>query len=264
LLIPVLCSCGLAKHPLRPVLTADVKKIEMARLEVNHILLIRQLNPLFALMGSSGLLLDAAMVAKHAYKYKKRAGPVNQMCIDLFTQTLVKELRGRGYEVGLSQNRYWDYYKKRQKPILDHTDAIFRIKMKQMGFWSPGLRHPFSPSVFVQAELIDPVSRDVLYSDRFGIGMDIASLKLMALEYGKAVALPGPDPSATYQSFAELLEKSDQSREALLKVITLAARRIATGFHRKKSDRAPAFDPHLIMDMPEIPVSTSMRDKASH
>jgi len=262
LLLPVLGSC--ARHPLVPDLKAEVQHIEMARLEVNHILLIRQLNPLFAVMGSSGLLLDAAVVAGHARKYKKRAGAVNQMCIDLFTQTLAKALRDRGYEIGLSRNRYWDYYKKRQKPILDRTDAIFRIKLKQMGFWSPGLRHPFSPSVFVLAELIEPRSREILYSDRFAVGLDVASLKLMALKYGKASALPIPDPSATYNSFAELLEKSDQSREALLKVITLAARRIATGFQRKNTDRVSVFNPRLLMDMPEIPVSTSMEGKTSH
>jgi len=147
------CSCGLAKHPLKPVMTASVKKIEMASLEVNHILLIRRLNPLFAVMGSFGMLLDAVVVAKHAYKYEKRAGPVNQM-----------------------------------------------------GFWSPGLRRPFVPSVFVQAELIDPLSRD-----------------------------------------------------ALLHVITLAARRIANGFHRKQ----PAFDPQLLQWMPEIPLSTSLRLKTA-
>jgi len=263
LLMLALSSCGLGKHPLKPVMTADVKHIEMAGLDVNHILLIRRLNPLFAVMGSSGMVLDAAMVARHAAKYKKRAGPVNQMCIKLFAQTLAQALRERGYEVGLSQKLYWDYYKKRNKQILDRSDAIFRIKLKQMGFWSPGLIHPFAPSVFVQAELIDPVSREVLYSDRFAMGMDAASLKLMALGYGKATALPNPDPSASYQSFSELLEKADQSREALLNVVKLAARRIAKGFRNLKTNRPPAFEPRLFKKMPGVPLSTDLGRKSS-
>jgi len=78
------------------------------------------------------------VVASHAYEYEKRAGPVNQMSIEMFTQTLAQELRHCGYKVGLSQKWYWDYYKKRQKPILDRTDVILRIKLKQMGSWSPG------------------------------------------------------------------------------------------------------------------------------
>ena len=263
-LFATLCSCGLTRHPLKPVLTADVKKIEMAELEVNHVLLIRRLNPLFAVMGSSGMVLDAVVVAKRAYKYEKQAGPVNRMCIETFTKTLAQALHQRGFQVGLSQKPYWDYYKKKQQAILKRSDAIFRIKLKQMGFWSPGFRHPFTPSVFVQAELIEPQSRDVLYSDRFAIGMDAASLKLMSLNFGKASVLPNPDPAASYWSFNELLEKSDQSREALLQVITLAARRIAKGFGKRKNSTRAVYHPSLLRTMPDIPLSGTIKPDGLH
>jgi len=258
LLLPVfLCSCGLAKIPLKPELTTDVKTIELAKLEVNHILLIRRLNPVFAIMGSSGLVLDAVIVADHAHEYEKRAGPVNKMCIELFAQTLSQELSGKGYKIGLTQKNYWDYYKKGQKKILQRTDAIFRIKLKQMGFWSKGLSAPFMPSLFVQAELIDPVSREVLYSDRFAMGLDISTLKIMALGYGETSILP-VESTASYQNFSDLLEKPEQSRAALLEIVALAARRIGKGFRSLTSVSQPVFNPRPFRKMPKIPLSTSM------
>jgi len=256
LLLPLfMCSCGLAKIPLKPVLTADVKTIELAKLEVNHILLIRRLNPVFAIMGSSGLVLDAVIVADHAYEYEKRAGPVNKMCIELFAQILSQELSGRGYTVGLTQKDYWDYYKKGQKKILQRSDAIFRIKLKQMGFWSKGLSAPFMPSLFVQAELIDPVSREVLYSDRFAMGLDTGTLKIMALGYGETSILPVGNLDASYQNFSDLLEKPEQSRAALLEVVALAARHIAKGFRNFTSVGQPVFNPRPFRKMPKIPLS---------
>ncbi len=259
----LLCSCGLAKIPLKPVLTADVKTIELAKLETDNILLIRRLNPVFAVMGSSGLLLDAVMVADHAYEYEKRAGQVHEMCINLFAQTLAEALTDRGYKIGLSQKAYWDYYKKNQKKILDRTDAIFRIKLKQMGFWSKGLSAPFLPSIFVQAELIDPVSRNVLYSDRFAIGLDAGTLKIMSLGYGEASFLPGVDPDAAYQNFSDLLDNPEQSRNALLGTVALAARRIAKGFRNLKTNRPPPFEPRLFKKMPGVPLSTDLGRKSS-
>ena len=261
LLVPVfLCSCGLAKIPLKPVLTADLKNIELARLETDNILLIRRLNPLFAVMGSSCMLLDAALVADHAHEYEKRAGPVNQMCMDLFTQTLAQELSDRGYTIGLSQKPYWDYYKKSQHDILQRTDAIFRIKLKQMGFWSKGLRSPFLPSIFVQAELIDPVGRNVLYSDRFAIGLDAGTRKMMSLAHGEASFLSGVDPDAAYQNFSDLLEEAGQSRDVLLRTVKLAARHIAKGFRSVKSGSHPVFNPAPYKGLPKIPLSRTLSD----
>jgi len=259
LLVPVfLCSCGLAKLPLKPVLTADVKTIELASLETSHILLIRRLNPVFAVMGSSGMLLDAVLVADHAYEYEKRAGPVNKMSIDLFAQTLAQELSDRGYKIGLSQKKYWDYYKKNQHEILARTDAIFRIKLKQMGFWSKGLRSPFLPSLFVEAELIDPVSREVLYSDRFAMGLDTGTLKVMALGYGETSILP-TDSTVSYANFSDLLEKPEQSREALLEVVALAARHVAKGFRSLTSASQPVFNPRRFNSIPKIPLSDTIK-----
>jgi len=258
-----LCSCGLAKVPLMPVLSADVKSIELAKIEVAHVLLIRRLNPIFAIMGSSGMVLDAVIVADHAHEYEKRAGSVNKMCINMFTQTLAQELTGRGYKIGLSQKAYWDYYKKSQKETLTRSDAILRIKIKQMGFWSKSLRAPFVPSLFVQAELIEPINRKVLYSDRFAVGLDAATLKIMALGFGKTAMLPVLDSTATYHDFSDLLEQPEQSRESLLAVVAQAARYIAKGFHRLKPASQLVYDPRLFNRMPEMPLSESIKPEMS-
>jgi len=256
LLVPVfLCSCGAVKKPLTLAMSAHVKTIELARIEVADTLVIRRLNPVFAIMGSSGMVLDSVLLLDHAYEYKKRAGSVNKMCVAMFTQTLAQELTGRGYQLGLSQQAYWDYYKKSQKEILARTDAIFRIRFKQMGFWSRSLRAPFVPSLLVQAELIDPVSRNVLYASRFAMGLDVATLKIVALGSDRITLLPEPDSNAVYQDFSDLLKHPEQSREALLAVVAQAAHYIAKGFRNLKPAHQPVFVPRTFDQMPKMPRS---------
>ena len=254
-MLALLGSCGLSKPPLQPILSADVKRIELAALDVNHIVLIRRLNPLFAIMGSSGMVLDAALVANHAYRYEKRAGAVADQCFDLFIGTLTEELTRRGYHVGHSQLDYWQYYRKKNKHLLANTDAILRVEIKQMGFWSKGLSKPFRPSIFVQAELIDPGTRSVLYSDRFAMGLDQGSLQVMSLGFGETRLLPDPDPGARFSKFTDLIERAPQSREALLKIVALSAREIAKGFSAPGSVATDHFEPQLFWDLPAVPES---------
>ncbi len=258
LMLALLCSCGLSKPPLQRTLTTDVKRIELAALDVNHIILIRRLNPLFAVMGSSGMVLDAAVVANHAYSYEKRAGAVSEQSLDLFIRTLTDELARRGYHVGQSQLDYWQYYRKKKQGLLAKTDAILRIGIKQMGFWSKGLTKPFRPSIFVQAELIEPGSRAVLYSDRFAMGLDKGSLQVMSLGFGETRMLPDPDPDARFPKFSDLLEHAPQSREALLKIVSLSAREIAKGFSAPVDSASDLFEPQLFGDLPAVPGSKNL------
>ncbi len=248
--LALLCACGLVKQPLQPELQADVNRIDLARLEVDHILLIRRLNPVFAVMGSSGMVLDTMVVAKNAYDYKQSAGPVYEQCLQLFADTLAQALQQRGYSVGTSQLDYWSYYKQQQRSLLRRTDAILRIQLKQMGFWSGSLRRPFKPSLFVQAELIDPKSRHVLYSDRFAIGMDLASLRLMELNVGRTNALESPRSPLVYHDFSDLVKHAEQSRNDLFRVVALAARHVAAGFRIRAGGKLPPFDPQLYRQMP--------------
>jgi len=253
----ILCSCGAAKASLKPQLTHDVKTIEIAKIEVKRLLLIKRVNPLFLVMGSSGMLMDALVVDRHASKYKDHAGDVRQMCLNLFEKTLVQSLSQQGFQAHLSDKRFWDYFKPSQKSLRERTDGILHIRLQQMGFWSGGSHDAYFPSLVVAVKMIDPVSREILYSDHFSMGVDYTSVELMAMSSGHINRLPLGDEFSSYDDFDALLEQPEQSRDDLLKVIDLAVRHIMQGLQKSKAPALLVFEPQLIKSMPDFPVFSS-------
>jgi len=248
------------KAPLKPQLTQDVKIIEIAKIEVDKSLLIRRVNPFFIAMGTSGLMMDAIAVASNAYRYKQRAGAVHRMCVSLFEQTLMQSLSHKGFQANLSDKKYWDYFKPSQKHLRETVDGILRIRLKQMGFWSEAEGDGYFPSVLVRVELIDPLSRDVLYSDQFSMGIDLKSVEMMAAVYGQIHRLPLDDRFSGYKNFKTLLGSPKQSRDDLLKVMTLAVQRIIRGMQKPKSSTLFAFESKGTQDMPGVPFPIHVED----
>ncbi|NWF36063.1 SH3 domain-containing protein [Mariprofundus sp. KV] len=231
LVILALCSCAAVKKPLQPVLESRVNHIEIAKVETGKVLMIQQVNPVILAMGSSGLLLDTAIVAQRANEYKQSAGEVNQMATSVFEESLLKNLSKKGIKAKSQKKYYWDYYKGEQKEATKKIDAILRVELKNLGFWSKSILDPYMPSVFVLAELIDPATREVLYSDRFTMGIDITSLQVMKFLYGDINIVPNLRKTPSYDSFDKLLKNPEQSRKALLRTVAAAARHMAKGLN---------------------------------
>ncbi len=255
LCVLMLCSCGVVKVPLKPQLVHDVRSIEVARIEVGNSLLIRRMNPLFFIMGSSGLVADAVVAASNASKYEQQAGPVHQMCVERFEEILMQSLSRQGFQVHSSGKRFWDYFKASQKPLRERTDGLLHIRLSQMGFWSKGVRYGYYPAVLVSAELIDPVSREVLFSNRFSMGIDVASMKVMALAHGEINVQFENQRGAAYQDFESLLNQPKKSRDDLLRVMAGAAQQISEGLRRPKTSVMPMSGSGLIKYMPGMPLS---------
>jgi len=256
----LLCSCGAAKAPLKPQLTQDVRSIEVAKIEVDRLLLIKRVNPLFLAMGSSGMVMDALVVARHATRYEERAGSVHEMSLRLFEKTLMHSLSQKGFQAHSSNKRFWDYFKPSQKHLRQTIDGILHVRLKQMGFWSSGNKEGYFPSVVVAVELIDPVSREILYSDKFSIGVDFTSVEMMGVTSGKIHMLPLQSHFSAYKNFDALLDSPKKSRDDLFKVIGFAVRQIMRGLQRPKAPSMLVFDPSLIKAMPRLPLSTQMQD----
>jgi len=234
LVILALCSCGATKKPLQPVLESNVKNIEIAKIETGKVLMIQQVNPVILAMGSSGLLLDTAIVSQRANLYKQSAGEVNQLATNEFRKSLLKALSQKGIKAKAQKKYYWDYYKGEQKEDTKKIDAILRVELKNIGFWSKSVMDPYMPSVFVLAELINPATREVLYSDRFTMGIDITSLQVMQLLYGEINIVPNLRKTPSYDSFDKLLKNPEQSRKALLRTVAAAARHMAKGINGER------------------------------
>ncbi|RLL52246.1 hypothetical protein D8Y20_07545 [Mariprofundus sp. EBB-1] len=252
----MLCSCGAGMVPLKPYLVQDVKTIEVAQIEAGNSLLVRRVNPLFLAMGSSGLMADAVVVANHAFRYEQHAGPVHQMCVTLFEKTLLQALAAQGFQANSSNKRFWDYFKGSQKSLRESTDGLLHIRLQQMGFWSKAVDDGYFPSLMVVVEMIDPVSREVLYSDRFSMGIDLTSVKVMDVANGYSNILPLGQEFLPYENFNDLLEHADESRDDLLRVVSRAARYISQSLRRPKVVPMEAGAPMLIKSMPDMPSST--------
>jgi len=255
----LLVSCGAGKAVLQPVLTEPVHTIELASLEVDNILMIRQLNPVFMIMGSSGMMLDAAVISQNHSLYKEGAGPVRQMCEDLFRQTLMQEITSMGYAVHASGKRYWDYFKPSQQALRAQTDGILRIQFKQVGFISKGLQSDYVPSAYVSAELIQPDTRKVLYSDRFSIGIDDSIVQMAAMSEGQINSFIVPGAHVSYENLKDLFAHPEESRNALLQIAMLAARHVAKGLRGKRSPVLIVYEPEMNHQAPDMPSFDVMR-----
>lgn len=227
----LLCSCGVTKKPLQPLLKTRIVNIEIAKIEKTKILTIQQVNPVILAMGSSGLLIDTALLIHRADRYKKHAGSINQICNTLFEESLLNALTQKGINTTSSNRAYWDYYRGKQKQRTEELDAILKIELRNVGFWSQGPSDPYRPSIFVLAELIEPSTRKILFSDRFTIGIDVTSLQVMKYLFGDINMVPLADSGESYQTFSKLINSPEQSRDALFQTVQAAARHLAKGLN---------------------------------
>lgn len=254
-------SCASNRVGVHPVLTTAVHSIEFASLETDKILMIRQLNPVFMVMGSTGMLLDNLVVEQNSINYEAEAGPVHAACMRIFKSTLMREISSLGYSVHASGKKYWDYYKPSQKKLRKQTDGILRIRFKQVGFIAKGLQSDYVPSAYVSAELIDPDTRKVLYSDRFAIGIDDSIIKMAAMSEGEIGSFILPAPAVSYENMKDLLAHPQESRNALMQISALAARRVAEGLRRKNAPTLVVFEPEIINRPPFMPSFNMMRER---
>ena len=230
----LLCSCGVAKKPLQPLLKTRIASIEIAKIEPNKMLMIQQVNPIILAMGSSGLLIDTGLLIHRANQYKKHAGSINQQCNSLFQQSLLNALTQKGINTASSNRAYWDYYRGKQKQLTKQIGAILKVELRNVGFWSRNPLEPYKPSIFVLAELIEPTTREVLYSDRFTIGIDVTSLQVMKYLFGDINMVPNSGSAESYKTFSKLINSPEQSRDALFQTVQAAARHLAKGLNGEK------------------------------
>ncbi|WP_176958029.1 SH3 domain-containing protein [Mariprofundus sp. KV] len=231
MLLLLLCSCGLAKKPLQPLLETRIVNIEIAKIEKTKMLMIQQVNPVILAMGSSGILIDTALLIHRANRYTQHAGSINRICNTLFEESLLNALAQKGISTSSSNRAYWDYYRGKQKQLTKQMDAILKVELRNVGFWSRSPLEPYKPSIFVLAELIEPTTRKVLYSDRFTIGIDVTSLQVMKYLFGDINMVPYAGNAESYKTFSKLIDNPEQSRDALFQTVQAAARHLAKGLN---------------------------------
>lgn len=237
-----LSSCASMHEPLQVGVNSDVKVIDLAQVEYDGMLKIRRLNPFLALMGTSAMaVLDSGLILFQESEYEKRAGDVSTHSSKQFQKILTRKLKRNGFKIRHSKLRYWDYFKPSNKKLRSTSDGILRIKLDQLGFWSGGLGAPYRASIFVTAELTDPVTRKTLYLDRIAIGISEKSLKLFSAYTGPIHHI-SRSSYPTYENFRDLLANPKDSKKDLLRVVKKAALRIGRGMQKNNSRNYVAYE----------------------
>ncbi len=231
-----LVSCAAMHDPLKTQLRDEIQTIELAEIEFDEMLRIRRTNPLYLLMGSSGTaIVDTGFVLVQASEYKEKAGDIGKACAQQFKQTLMQQLTRNGYTINESGLRYWDYFKPRHSELRKSSDAILRIQLEQVGFWSSGIRTPYSASVIAIAEMIDSKTRKLLYRDRLSIGISEKELKILETYLGSLSHIRRPSNKPTFNNFRDLLANPETSSSDLIHVVKKTALHIGRGLKNPMS-----------------------------
>lgn len=248
----LMSSCASMDKPLQARVQGSSNVIDIAAIEYGDNIQIRRFNPVLGLMGSSGAVLDNVFMVTQRDKYEERAGETGKACGELFRKTLLTQLRASGYLVRMSDIPYWDYYRKPQQELRRTSGGILRIQIKQLGFWSSGMKSPYISSVFAIAEMIDPRTRKTLYRNRFAIGFSEDEQKLFSAYFGQINLVDASEKRPGYKNFWDLLEHARESRRHLLKTVKTAAIIIADGLGRP----APRY---LAVDKPDAGFKESLQ-----
>lgn len=223
----IFIGCAQMHPPLQTHLNKTLHHIDVAALEFDDKLKIRRLTPLTLMMGSTGLMIDNIMVEAQGYEYKQKVGDVGLECGKVFKSTLIHRLKESGYVVHDRNERYWDYFKPSRKALRDQTDAILRINMEQVGFWAGGLNRPYQASALIRVEMVTPKGREVLYRNRFVIGLSPKDVHILKDYIGTTELVERGKETPTFKNFKALLASGEESRFDLLNVMALAARKIS-------------------------------------
>lgn len=229
-LLLLMTACASMHEPLQSRVPSSTNIIDVAAIEVDAEIKIRRLSVL-SVLGSSGLVLDNALMVAQREEYQKKAGEVGKEAVARFKESLLSQLKSSGYVIRDSGISYWDYYKGKHGKLRQSSGGILRIQLKHVGFWSNSMNNPYQPSVIAIAELIDPESRKTLYRDRFAIGFNKKEMKMFSAYFGEVKVVRG-DAEAAYEHFRDLVAAPEESREALLKTAETAATILADGLGR--------------------------------
>jgi len=249
----VLCFClaflsltgciAVPKQAFDPVKHNNIHTIGITNIEYNQKVGIRRFNPLFIIIGSSGLVMQALAQEEKSSRYMARIGDFPQQCAQVIRRQLQHDLISRGYVVVQTDKDFWPTMKQVQKQALPALDALLRIKVKRIGFRAGGAYAPYRPSIMLSAKLIDIRSRKVLYEDTIAIGYKPSDMRMTILKL--------PSGKQTYPTLNSLLADAETSTQGIVRAMHIAVGQIATDLKQPadtlpflaESNEAPHFQP---------------------
>ncbi len=214
------------KQAFNPTHRPDIKTIAIT-VEYNHKLTIRRLNPVYAIIGASGLLMQQAAMEQKSSRYVARAGNIAFAGEHFILQELQSGLSRQGYKAYALHTDFWQAMKLAHEHRLPDIDAILRLKIERLGFRAGSTSAPYEPSLIVSAQMINPGSREILYEDTIAIGYKPSAYRMTLLDYNRRPYV--------YASLTDLLEHALQSKPGIFIALQHTAERIIHDLGKKRA-----------------------------
>jgi len=106
----LLCSGSLAgpKQAFDPHGHANIHSIGITSIEYDRKISIRRYNPLYVLMGSSGLVMRNLALEEKPARYMRNLHGFPEQCVRTAVHELRTTLRSQGYVVRMLRMGYWE------------------------------------------------------------------------------------------------------------------------------------------------------------
>lgn len=220
LCVVFLSGCiGISRQAFDPRNHGNIRSIGIASLEYDHRISIRRYNPLYILMGSTGLVMQNLAMEEKSSRYMRHMHGFTERCVQTALHDLRNALSSQGYAVHMLGMGYWEAMKRAHAHQLAGIDAVLRLRIESLGFRSGGVSSPYRPSIIMTARLIDPFSRDVLYADRLAIGYKRSDRRMTVLDFGQQ--------PYSYDSLDELIAHARENARGMLMATQTVVHRIA-------------------------------------
>jgi len=212
------CVSVLPKQAFDADSRAEIKSIAITTIENPHGLTIRRFNPVYAIIGTSGILMQQAAMAQKSAHYKARVGDLIPQSNHFLLDALQSGLIAQGYKVQSLDMGFWQSMKLLHAHQLPAVDALLRVKIQRLGFRAGSISAPYQPSLVVSVQLIRAdISREILYEDTLSIGYKSTYHMTMLNDNGQEYSYP---------HLEDLMEHALQSKPGLFIALRLAADRI--------------------------------------
>lgn len=220
------CVSVLPKQAFDAAAGREIKSIAITTIENPRSLTIRRFNPVYAIIGSSGILMQQAAMAQKSAHYEARVGDLLPQSNHFLLHALQSGLTEQGYKVRNLDMGFWQSIKLLHAHKLPAVDALLRVKIERLGFRAGSISAPYQPSLVVSVQLIRAdMSREVLYEDTFSIGYKSTYHMTM---------LNDDSQGYSYPSLADLMGHARQSKPGLFIALRHAANRINHDLEKKR------------------------------
>ncbi|MBF0282749.1 MAG: hypothetical protein HQM07_09315, partial [Zetaproteobacteria bacterium] len=227
------CSSTAPKH-FSTQFNQPIAHIAIANIDYDYKIDIRQENALFMMLGSTGMMLKQVAMESNKQSYMAENEALGQECALRLRQLLRQQLRSHGYQVHESNMDYWHTMRYLHQAKVEQAnpkrrvDAVLRVQIKHLGYWSSSYDHPYQPAAMLVVSLVSPINKKIFFSKNIAIADTKSAAYTQIINKQWVDLLSGKIPEKfIYHNVYHLLDHAQQSSHGLHHIIHIAAKHIS-------------------------------------